>query len=76
VQDEGSHPHEAASLRLDASKASRQLGWRPRLAVTEALDWVVDWYGRYFRGADAKALYLEQIGQYEGKVPAHAAPAA
>jgi CDP-glucose 4,6-dehydratase len=69
VQDAGSHPHEAGSLRLDTSKAVQQLGWKPRLVVTEALDWIVDWYARYFQGAQAKALCIEQIERFEGKTP-------
>jgi CDP-glucose 4,6-dehydratase len=68
AQDPGSHPHETGSLRLDTSKTLQQLGWKPRLVVTEALDWIVDWYGRYFQGADPKALCVEQIERYE-KVP-------
>jgi CDP-glucose 4,6-dehydratase len=69
LQDEGSHPHEAALLRLDTSKATGQLDWRPRLDVTEALDWVVEWYERYFRGGDAKAICFEQIERFESKRP-------
>jgi CDP-glucose 4,6-dehydratase len=68
VQDASAHPHEAGCLRLDTSKTLQQLGWKPRLVVTEALDWIVDWYGRYFRGAEPRALCLEQIERYE-KVP-------
>jgi len=69
IQDAGSHPHEAGSLRLDTSKTVQQLGWKPRLVVTEALDWIVDWYGRYYQGAGAKALCLEQIEHFEVKTP-------
>jgi CDP-glucose 4,6-dehydratase len=69
VQDTRSHPHEAGSLRLDTSKTIQQLGWKPRLVVTEALDWIVDWYARYFQDAKAKALCLEQIKRFEEKTP-------
>jgi CDP-glucose 4,6-dehydratase len=69
VQDAGSHPHETSSLRLDTSKAVQQLGWKPRLVVTEALDWIVDWYARYFQGTQAKALCVEQIKRFEEKAP-------
>jgi len=67
VQDAGSHPHEAGSLRLDTSKTTLQLGWKPRLVATESVDWIVDWYGRYFQGKDPKALCLEQIERFEQK---------
>jgi CDP-glucose 4,6-dehydratase len=69
AQDSASHPHEAGSLRLDTSKTVQQLGWRPRLVVTEALDWIVDWYARYFQGEKAKALCLEQIRRFEERTP-------
>ena len=69
IQAEGFNPHEAGTLRLDTSKTIQQLGWKPRLVVTEALDWVADWYVRYFQGAGAKALCLEQIKLFEQKSP-------
>jgi CDP-glucose 4,6-dehydratase len=59
-------PHEAASLRLDASRARGALGWAPRLSVEDALDWTVEWYRRYDEGADPRVLTLQQIEQYEG----------
>jgi CDP-glucose 4,6-dehydratase len=70
TRDTNAHPHEAGSLRLDTSKTTLQLGWTPRLVVTEALDWIVDWYGRYFQGADPRPLCLEQIERFEHKRPA------
>ena len=69
AQDTGSHPHEANSLRLDTSKTTLKLGWKPRLVATESVDWIVDWYGRYFQGKDPKALCLEQIERFEQKTP-------
>lgn len=69
VQDPGSHPHEAATLRLDTSKTVQQLGWRPRLSVFEAVDWIVDWYRRHSDGTDARALCMEQIERFEGMGP-------
>jgi CDP-glucose 4,6-dehydratase len=62
-------PHEATWLRLDASRARERLGWRPRLALGEALDWVVEWHRAWHRsrgaaGADARAATEEQIERY------------
>jgi CDP-glucose 4,6-dehydratase len=70
VQDPNSHPHEAAMLRLDTSKAVQQLGWRPRLSVSEALDWIVDWYRPYFDGVEAKKLCIDQIERFDRKAQA------
>jgi CDP-glucose 4,6-dehydratase len=37
-------PHEAHTLRLDASKAQRELGWIPLLTAQTRADWTVAWY--------------------------------
>jgi len=44
VIDDGDHPHEAHYLKLDSSKARHQLGWQPRLSLSDALTLTVDWY--------------------------------
>lgn len=66
VHDSGVHAPEAMLLRLDVSKASHQLGWRPRLAVAEAIRWVASWYRAFHGGADPRALCLEQIERFSG----------
>jgi CDP-glucose 4,6-dehydratase len=63
----GSHPHEAAELRLDAAKARRRLRWRPRLDFDTALSWTIDWYRQWHAGADAVALCRAQIERYLGR---------
>lgn len=67
--DERSHPHEAGCLRLDTSNTALRLGWTPRLVLTESLDWITDWYGRYFQGANPQALCREQIDRFQEKKP-------
>ena len=62
--DDGAHPQEANFLRLDSSKARRELGWRPRLGLERALEWTVQWYKHQAQGADARVLAVEQIGRY------------
>jgi CDP-glucose 4,6-dehydratase len=68
--DAGSHPHEAGYLRLDMSKTMARLGWTPRLALPEALDWITEWYSGYFLGADARKLSMEQIERFEKRLAA------
>lgn len=55
------HPHEAAVLALDASKATSQLAWRNLLDVQEAVDWTVDWQVRVQSGADPRTATLDQV---------------
>ncbi len=39
-----SQPHEAGLLKLDISKAKKELKWEPRLNSREAIKWTIDWY--------------------------------
>ena len=57
-------PREAPALRLDASRARKELGWRPRWPLDEALARTVEWYRQYSEGGDARALTLAQIEQW------------
>ena len=43
-RDAGAHPHEAAILRLNCDKATRQLAWRPVWNIDTALARTADWY--------------------------------
>jgi CDP-glucose 4,6-dehydratase len=67
--DERQHPHEAARLLLDSSKASSMLGWRSRLTVDEAIDLTAEWYAVARRDADLRALTEAQIEAYAAKGP-------
>ena len=58
-------PHEAGSLKIDASKARARLGWQPRLKVATTLAWTAEWYRRQRDGTAARALCLEQIERYQ-----------
>ena len=64
-QDTGSHPREAQSLKLDASKARACLDWHPVLPLDMALEWIVEWYRAFQAGDDLGRLTRTQIGRYE-----------
>lgn len=57
-------PHEAKLLKLDCSKAHAELGWKPRLSLDTALEWVIDWYRAQVDGQDMRAVSLKQIEAY------------
>jgi CDP-glucose 4,6-dehydratase len=61
----GDHPHEMATLALDASLATTSLGWRPRLDAATALRWTADWYRGYDAGRAARSMTIDQIDAYE-----------
>jgi CDP-glucose 4,6-dehydratase len=56
--------HEAFSLRLDASKARTQLGWKPKMDLPAALEWTVKWYRAWNDGQNMRKFSLHQIEQF------------
>ena len=63
--DAGEHPHEAAYLKLDISKARSRLNWHPALNLKQALQLIVDWSQARSSGADMTQLTLSQIQAYQ-----------
>lgn len=63
--DSAQHPHEATYWKLDCSKAKSLLGWSPKLDLSTALEWVVEWYRGYQQGQNMRDLTEAQIERYE-----------
>lgn len=63
-QDEGFHPHEAATLKLDSTKARLELGWQPVFDLETAIRVTTDWYLGYQRGDNMRDLTITQIRDY------------
>ena len=63
--DTAEHPHEAALLMLDASRARTELGWRDRLDYLSAIEWTIEWEKRIHSGEAARDVSLEQIQRFE-----------
>lgn len=57
--------HEATQLRLDCSKASAKLGWRPRTSVDDALKLVAEWQNQLRSERDMQAVSLGQIQAFQ-----------
>jgi CDP-glucose 4,6-dehydratase len=66
THDEGGNEHEARYLKLDSSRARWHLGWRPVIALDQALDSTVDWYRSFTSGADMREVTRAQIAQLVG----------
>ncbi len=73
VLDDDHGPHEAGYLRLDSSRARRDLAWTPHLRLETALEWLVQWYRAWqsglgaqesMRGSEMQALTVSQISAY------------
>ena len=63
--------YEAAYLALDTTKARRRLGWRPQLAIADAVAMTAQWYKQYDEMKDEAgcrnemyALSSKQIDEY------------
>jgi len=57
--------HEANYLKLDSSRARGLLAWAPKLELSQALQWLTEWYKIYQRGDDMRAVTLAQIEAYQ-----------
>lgn len=55
-------PHEAKLLKLDCSKASTLLQWKPIWSFEKALDITVEWYREYYE--KGKISSLEDLEKY------------
>jgi CDP-glucose 4,6-dehydratase len=62
------HPHEAAYLSLDCTKAKLQLGWTPQWNLNVALEATVRWYKAYQAHQDVRRLAQEQIQSFQSRV--------
>ena len=52
VNDENAVLHEAGLLKLDVSKATSELGWRPRMNASQALSYTIEWYKRNLHASE------------------------
>ncbi|OGR64991.1 MAG: CDP-glucose 4,6-dehydratase [Elusimicrobia bacterium GWB2_63_22] len=62
--DKGRHPHEAHYLKLNSSKARRELGWAPRWHIGTAIDKIISWTRAYQAKEDMREVCLKQIAEY------------
>lgn len=63
--DTNPQPHEAQLLKLDISKATTRLKWRPLWPLTQTLNSIVEWHQNWLSGYDPHRKTLEQITQYQ-----------
>jgi len=64
VQDPNA-PHEEKILILNCSKAQKNLKWKPKLSVSNAIEWTVNWYKEYFKATKEIASYsIRQVNEY------------
>ncbi len=65
IRDSVPSVHEDHVLRLDASKARVELGWKPRLRIEAALECTMAWYRAWNQGDNMAEFTKKQIVDYE-----------
>lgn len=55
---------ESKYLNINISKASKELGWRPKLSLHQAIDFTCDWYKSYFADENLIIKTSDQIKQF------------
>ncbi len=57
--------HEAGILKLNNSRAKKELNWHPKLSFEETVEWSAAWYKNYFeKKSDLKYFTLNQIKKF------------
>lgn len=69
LETDTNQAHEANNLKLDLSKTSEKLKFRPILSIDEALQMTVQWYRNFYElhSARAKEFTLNQLRDYHKK---------
>lgn len=57
--------YEATLLKLDCSKALKELNWAPRWTLDHALEATIHWFIEYLKGENIRQLCERQIAEYE-----------
>ncbi len=67
--DAGEHPHETSYLKLDLSKTSQRLKFKPVLEIDEALQLTVQWYKNFYevKTTSPREFTINQIREYHKK---------
>jgi CDP-glucose 4,6-dehydratase len=63
--DSNLNPHEANYLKLDISKASTKLNWKPTWDLNSTLERIVDWHKGWLNGSSPKELCINEIESFE-----------
>lgn len=62
--DKRRHPHETGYLYLDSTRSRKELGWKPKLDLSSAIDMIMDWTLAYKDKRDIRKFTQEQIKGY------------
>ncbi|WP_299290894.1 CDP-glucose 4,6-dehydratase [Nitrosopumilus sp.] len=57
-------PHEEKYLRLDCSKAEKELLWTSKMKLETTLKWTLNWYEEYMKNSDMREFTERQIDEF------------
>lgn len=55
---------ESKHLNINSKKIFNKLNWKPKLSITAAVDFTIDWYDAFKKRDNLQKLTLKQIKQY------------
>ena len=67
VEVNSNNPHEAGLLKLDITKATTDLNWKPILNAQTAVELTINWYKNFYNNNTATALMESDIEYYQSK---------
>ncbi|NQY80268.1 MAG: CDP-glucose 4,6-dehydratase [Candidatus Caenarcaniphilales bacterium] len=68
INREENKPYEAKTLGLSSEKIIRELGWRPKLNIQDAIKITVDWYKACVNLDNVELITKKQINEYFKKL--------
>lgn len=66
IDEAPTHPHMTYLLKLDSTKARKELDWKPILSTIRAVEWTIGWYRNYYQAG--KVSSESNIALYEGGI--------
>jgi CDP-glucose 4,6-dehydratase len=63
--DKNNNPHEAGYLKLDCSKAAKQLNWYPKWNLENTLESIINWQQNFLSGKNIQEQCLLEIAKYQ-----------
>ncbi len=67
VEVNSNNPHEAGLLKLDITKVTTELNWKPVLNAQSAVELTINWYKDYYNNITATELMESDIEYYQRK---------
>jgi CDP-glucose 4,6-dehydratase len=67
IEANSNNPHEAGILKLDITKATTDLNWKPVLNAQTAAELTINWYKKYYNNTRTTELMESDIEYYQSK---------